>query len=200
MERFTNKYIREMIETDEVKERKNMGCSVLLIVGILAPIIGLLIMTGSNDSGTQLLGGFILTIGIGAIFIAPLLTLDKGYQNDVKKFFASLTDEQVKVLDDELNRGNVIQYKKFGIILTASFLICFDYKGFLILNYNEIKELSLLTFRHSSLNRYARINVLKEDNKSYVISRFEYYLERKFAYEIMDKIAEKNPNIVVIKK
>ena len=191
MERFTNKYIREMIETDEVKERKNMGCSVLLIVGILAPIIGLLIMTGSNDSGTQLLGGFILTIGIGAIFIAPLLTLDKGYQNDVKKFFASLTDEQVKVLDDELNRGNVIQYKKFGIILTASFLI---------LNYNEIKELSLLTFRHSSLNRYARINVLKEDNKSYVISRFEYYLERKFAYEIMDKIAEKNPNIVVIKK
>ena len=40
-------------------------------------------MTGSNDSGTQLLGGFILTIGIGAIFIAPLLTLDKGYQNDV---------------------------------------------------------------------------------------------------------------------
>ena len=49
-----NKYIREMIETDEVKERKNMGCSVLLIVGILAPIIGLLIMTGSNDYGTQL--------------------------------------------------------------------------------------------------------------------------------------------------
>lgn len=200
MERFTNKYIREMIETDEVKERKNMGCSTLLIVGILAPIFGLIIMTGSNDSGIQLLGGFILAIGVGAIFISPLLTLDKGYQNNVEKFFASLTDEQVKILDDELNRGNVIQYKKFGIILTASFLICFDYMGFLILNYNEIKELSLLSFKQSSLNRYSRIKVLKEDNKSHVISRFEYYLERKFAYEIMDKIAEKNPNIVVVKK